>query len=279
MSEQQQYAENWLTRGAVTAEHAIYLKKIRLRRIYIVITQLVLLISFFLFWEFAVNTKIIDAFIISQPSKIFSYVISTLQNGTLYKHISYTVGETVVGFLVGTALGTIAAIVLWWSDFLSRVLDPYIVILNSMPKIALGPIFIIWLGNTIYAIIVMALAISVITTITVVYTGFKEVDPNKIKLVKTFGANKYQVLQKVLFPASIPTIIAALKVNVALTLVGVIVGEFLVSKAGLGYLIIYGGQVFNLTMVMSSIIILCIVAAVMYSIVSSLEKLVTKWQD
>lgn len=279
MSEQQQYAENWLTRGAVTAEHAIYLKKIRLRRIYIVITQLVLLISFFLFWEFAANTKIIDAFIISQPSKIFSYVISTLQNGTLYKHISYTVGETVVGFLVGTALGTIAAIVLWWSDFLSRVLDPYIVILNSMPKIALGPIFIIWLGNTIYAIIVMALAISVITTITVVYTGFKEVDPNKIKLVKTFGANKYQVLQKVLFPASIPTIIAALKVNVALTLVGVIVGEFLVSKAGLGYLIIYGGQVFNLTMVMSSIIILCIVAAVMYSIVSSLEKLVTKWQD
>lgn len=279
MSEQQQYAENWLTRGAVTAEHAIYLKKIRLRCIYIVITQLVLLISFFLFWEFAANTKIIDAFIISQPSKIFSYVISTLQNGTLYKHISYTVGETVVGFLAGTALGTIAAIVLWWSDFLSRVLDPYIVILNSMPKIALGPIFIIWLGNTIYAIIVMALAISVITTITVVYTGFKEVDPNKIKLVKTFGANKYQVLQKVLFPASIPTIIAALKVNVALTLVGVIVGEFLVSKAGLGYLIIYGGQVFNLTMVMSSIIILCIVAAVMYSIVSSLEKLVTKWQD
>ncbi|HOL16947.1 MAG TPA: ABC transporter permease subunit, partial [Bacillota bacterium] len=163
-----------------------------------------------------------------------------------------------------------------WSDFLAKVLDPYLVVLNSLPKIALGPIIIVWFGAGATAIIVVALLISVIVTILGVYNGFAQVDPDKVKLLKTFGATRLQVLQKVILPASIPTIIAALKINVGLSWVGVIVGEFLVSRAGLGYLIVYGGQVFRLDLVMTSVIILSIAAALMYQGVVYLEKLFTR---
>lgn len=161
---------------------------------------------------------------------------------------------------------------LWWSDFLAEVLDPYLVVLNSLPKIALGPIIIVWFGAGPPAIITMALLISVIVTILGVYTGFAQVDQDKIKLLKTFGATKLQVLQKVILPASIPTVVSALKINVGLSWVGVIVGEFLVSRAGLGYLIVYGGQVFRLDLVMTSVIILGLAAALMYQGVVYLER-------
>ena len=194
-------------------------------------------------------------------------------------HLGYTVGETVAGFVLGTLLGVVAAILLWWSPFLSRVLEPYVVVLNSIPKVALGPIFIIWLGTNVNAIVAMAIAISVIVTVMMVYAGFREVDPNKIKLLRTFGATKLQVLEKVVIPSSIPVIIAALKVNVGLSLVGTIVGEFLVSRAGLGFLIVYGGQVFNMSLVMSSVILLSGVSVILYYLVSRVEEYVVKWRQ
>ena len=171
------------------------------------------------------------------------------------------------------------AVFLWWSPFLSRVLEPYVVVLNSIPKVALGPIFIVWLGTNVNAIVAMAIAISVIVTVMMVYAGFREVDPNKIKLLRTFGATKLQVLEKVVIPSSIPVIIAALKVNVGLSLVGTIVGEFLVSRAGLGFLIVYGGQVFNMSLVMSSVILLSGVSVILYYLVSRLEEYVVKWRQ
>lgn len=262
----------FLSKGATSPEHGHYLLVQRLRSIAVMLCQLVILITFFAIWEIAATIGWIDSFITSQPSKVLQYLIEMINNGSILIHIGTTVGETIFGFLSGTIIGIVVAVILWWSDFISKVLDPYIVILNSTPKIALGPIFIVWLGNGIVSIIVMALAISVITTIMIMYTGFMEVDKNKIKLLKTFGATKWQTLNKVILPASIPTMVSALKVNVGLTLVGVIVGEFLVSKAGLGHLIIYGSQVFNLTQVMTSILILCAVAALLYQIVNLLEK-------
>jgi NitT/TauT family transport system permease protein len=161
---------------------------------------------------------------------------------------------------------------------LSRILEPYIVVLNSVPKVALGPIFIVWLGNGIPAIIVMGLAISLIVTIMMVFSGFAEVDQNKIKLLRTFGANKWQVMTKVVLPASLPTIVAALKVNVGLSLVGTIVGEFLVSQAGLGFLIVYGGQVFKMSLIMASVVILCVASALLYYGVTWLENRLLKWK-
>ena len=163
--------------------------------------------------------------------------------------------------------------------FCLRVLDPYIVVLESIPKVALGPLFVVWLGTTIQAVIAMAISVSVIVTIMMMHTGFKEVDPNKVKLAKSFGATKFQILTKVIIPASVPTMIAALKVSVGLSLVGTIVGEFLASKAGLGYLIIYGGQVFNMSLVMASVLLLAVVSIILYFLVSKLEERVVRGRD
>ncbi len=253
-------------------EHQEYLASRRYYRYKVIGTQISLLAAFIIFWEIAGNLRWIDPFITSQPSRIIKTVISLHQEGFLYQHIGITVLETVIGFISGTIIGTLIAVALWWSDFLAEVLDPYLVVLNSLPKIALGPILIVWIGNGPPAIITMALLISVIVTVIGVYTGFTQVEESKIKLVKSFGATKWQVLRKVVLPSSESTIISALKINVGLSWVGVIVGEFLVSRSGLGYLIVYGGQVFRLDLVMTSVFLLAIAASVMYQIIVVLER-------
>ena len=194
----------------------------------------------------------------------------------MLKHLGVTCLETIIGFLAGTTLGVIIAIILWWSKFLSKVAEPFLVILNSLPKIALGPVIIIWVGAGMPAIIVMALSISLIVTILEILNGFMHTDKELLKMAKTFNANKLQILSKIIIPSNINTFINSLKINIGLSLVGVISGEFLVSKAGLGYLIVYGGQVFQLDLVMTSVIILAIVAALMYQSVVLLEKTIQK---
>ncbi len=262
----------------MSKEHQAYLKKVHQINVSVRVCQIMIVVAFFGLWELAGDMKWIDPFILSQPSRMWATFIQLLHTGNLMYHIYVTVYETVVGFLLGTVLGTLIAIVLWWSDYISRILDPYLVVLNSLPKTALGPIFIVWMGSGEAAIITMALAISIIVTIISVLNGFKEVDEDEIKLLKTFGANRFQILQKVVFPSSIPTIISALKINIGLSWVGVITGEFLVSKAGLGFLIVYGGQIFKLDMVMTSVLILSILAALMYIGVCYLEKFFLRWK-
>lgn len=256
----------------VSRERLNYLKSRKAKKISILLTQLMILIIFFAQWEICARLKIYDSFITSQPSRIVNTIINLYNEGQLFQHIGITCWETIVGFVSGTVLGTIIAIILWWSEFLSKVLEPYLVILNSLPKIALGPIFIVWFGAGTTSIIVIALAISLIVTILEVLNGFVATDEEQIKLVRTFGANRFQTFTKVVFPANLPVIINSLKINVGLSWVGVIVGEFLVSKAGLGYLIVYGGQVFQLDLVMASVVILCIAAGLMYKGVVILQK-------
>lgn len=260
----------------ISLAHKEYIKKYKQRKINIFITQIIIAIAFFALWEWASRVKIIDPFITSQPTRIIKTIINLYNEGDLFKHIGITCGETAAGFLLGTLIGTLIAIILWWSAFLSKVVEPYLVILNSLPKIALGPIFIVWIGAGPTSIIVIAMSISMIVTILEVLNGFLNTDSDKIKLVETFGAKRLQVLQKVVLPSSFPIIINALKINVGLSWVGVIVGEFLVSKAGIGYLIVYGGQVFQLDLVMTSVFILAIAAFFMYQIVYFLEKLLIK---
>lgn len=260
----------------ISQEHICYLRKVKREKIAIRLTQLMILLLAFVLWEIFARAKIVDPFITSQPSRIIQTIRTLYEQGVLFQHIGVTCLETVIGFLLGTLLGVFVAIALWWSKFLSKVLEPYLVVLNSLPKIALGPVFIVWIGAGPVAIIFMALAISLIVTILEVLNGFLATDQEKIKLVQIFGGNKFQVLTKVLLPASFPNIINALKVNVGLSWVGVIVGEFLVSKAGLGYLIVYGGQVFKLDLVMTSVVILGVAAAVMYQGVVYLERFILK---
>lgn len=239
-------------------------------------TQLAILLISMGLWETAGRLKWIDVLLFSYPGKICALLWEKLLDGSLLPHVGTTVWETIVGFVLGTLFGTALATVIWWSPFLSKVLDPYIVVLNSMPKVALGPLFIVGLGPGLLSIIATTLSITVIITTLVVYGSFKEVDTGYVKVARIFGANKRLVYQKVILPASFPAIVSTLKVNVGLAWIGVIVGEFLVSKQGLGYLIIYGFQVFNFTLVISTLFVIALVATFMYKAVVVLEGYMTK---
>lgn len=259
----------------LSEERKRYLKKMKKRKIAIFLTQIGILLGLVILWEVLANLEIIDSFIASQPSRILKTFLNLSQNNLL-EHLWVTCYETLIGFSLGAFLGMIIAIILWSSKFLSKVAEPFLVVLNSLPKVALGPVIIIWVGAGMSAIIVMALSISLIVTILENLNGFLETDKDKIKMARTFGANKFQILTKIILPANISTFINSLKVNIGLSLVGVISGEFLVSKAGLGYLIVYGGQVFQLDLVMTSVIILGIMAALMYEAIVILEKMILR---
>jgi len=254
-----------------------YLFKHKITKYLIILSQLLILIFLILLWQFLANHNLINTFITSSPKEVLNTIINLYQTNNLFHHIWITIYETIISFSLGTILGIIIAILLWYNKFIYKVIDPYLTILNSLPKVSLGPILIIWVGANIKSIIVMSLLISVIITIITVYNGFISTDINKIKLLKSFGANKFQILKYLILPSNYPTIISSLKINISMSLIGVIMGELLVSKEGIGYLIMYGSQVFNLDLVISGIIILMIVSYLMYLIISYLEKILIKY--
>ena len=261
---------------AVSRERTLYLRRKRRRTHLVHACQIGFLVFFFAQWEISARLGWIDSFILSQPSRILETLRNMSQNH-LMMHVGVTLYETLTGFVLGVLLGVAIAVVLWWSGFVSRVAEPYLVVLNSLPKIALGPVIIIVVGAGTEAIIFMALAISLIVTVLEMLAGFRATNPASIKMARTFGATKRQVFTKIVFPSNINTLFNSLKINIGLSLVGVIAGEFLVSKAGLGYLIVYGGQVFQLDLVMSSVLILSVMAALMYQSVVLLQKFVSRW--
>ncbi len=258
--------------------HAEYLLAIRRKNRFVSAMRYLILLACIALWEFFARVGVIDPFIGSSPTRIWETLARLYSGGELFGHIGITLYETVVGFILGTVLGTLIAVLLWWSSTLSRILDPYLVVLNALPKIALGPILIVWFGAGVESIIAMALLISLVVTIMSVLAGFNEITGEKQLLMRTLGASKMQIFTMVVFPASVPTIMSALKISVGMSWVGVIVGEYLVSKAGLGYLIVYGGQVFKLDLVMTSIVVLCALAAIMYYGVAYLEKKLVLWR-
>lgn len=257
-------------------EHIKYIQAVKRKKHKITLFRILILICFFALWEIAGDLHWVDPFLTSTPSRIVKCFIKILGEGTLFKHILVSCFETIAGFLISTIVGTFIAILLWWSDFACKVLDPYLVVLNSLPKVALAPIIIFWAGNGYGSIIIIAVLISIVVTIIDMLIGFKSVDENKIKLLSTFGATKTQILTNLILPASVPTLISTLKINVGLSWVGVIMGEFLVAKQGLGFLIVYGGQVSQLDLVMMSILILCILAYLMYEGIEIFEKKLKK---
>lgn len=260
----------------IDSMHREYKNKIIREQRFVIFFQLLIFITFFALWEIASNLKWVDPLVFSSPSKVWNLFVENILEGTIYAHISITLFETILGFIIGTIAGTILAAILWWSPLLSKILDPYLVVLNAMPKVALGPILIVALGPNMTSIVTMGAIISVIITTIVVYTSFRETDPNYMKVLQTFGATRWQCFKEAILPSSFPAIISTLKVNVGLSWVGVVVGEFLVSKQGLGYLIIYGFQVFNFTLVMQSLLIIVIFATIMYKIVELIENVLIK---
>ncbi|MBR3297847.1 MAG: ABC transporter permease [Clostridia bacterium] len=261
---------------AASAAHTAFLKMLRRHNRFIIAVRLALLVGFFMLWEISARLGIINSFIFSSPSRVAQTLARLTSSGELFHHVGVTMLETVLGFTIGTLAGTLFAALLWWSTTLERILDPYMVVLNALPKIALGPILIVWVGSGVEAIVVMALLVSTVVTVMTVLTGFNDISSEKQLLMRTLGATRLQTFMKVVLPASVPTLIGALKLSVGMSWVGVIVGEYLVSKAGLGYLIVYGGQVFKLDLVMASIVVLCALAAIMYYAVALWEKSLLK---
>ena len=259
------------TAGAeLSAERKAYLRQLQRQKREITWWRTGLLFGLLLLWELAARIGWIDSFITSSPSRIISTLLS-LGDNQLPMHIAVTLYETLTGFVLGAFGGLLLAILLWQSDRVSRILEPYLVVLNSLPKIALGPVIIIWVGAGTRAIVVMAVAISMIVTVLEMLEGFRSTDPELIRMAETFGADRRQVFRKIVFPANIPVLFNSLKINIGLSLVGVIAGEFLVSKAGLGYLIVYGGQVFQLDLVMTGVLILALMAVGMYRCITLVE--------
>ena len=259
----------------ISVQRSAYLQTQRKRKLAINLCRAAVIIVFFAMWEILAELGVIDSFLMSQPSRIFATLLR-LGHDNLPRHLGVTCFETVVGFTLGVLLGNIFAFLLWWSGFLSKVAEPYLVILNALPKIALGPVIIIWVGAGTQAIIVMALAISLIVTVLEMLSGFVSTDHELVKMAKTFGATRLQTFTKIIFPSNLGTLFNSLKINIGLSLVGVIAGEFLVSKAGLGYLIVYGGQVFQMDLVMTSVLILAVLAALLYRGVTLAERLVLR---
>ncbi|MGH8734665.1 MAG: ABC transporter permease [Burkholderiales bacterium] len=241
--------------------------------------QLAILLVFLVLWEVLPKALIVNPVLTSYPSALWPTFLDLLKatprEASIHTHTASTVLATVLGFTAAMVLGTAIAAALWWWSSLYKVLDPYLVVANAMPKTAFVPIFYIWLGATL-SVYGMSLAISLFITILMIYSGFQGIDPNKVKLAQTFGASKGQLLTKVVLPGSVPTFIAALKVNAGLSLVGVVVGEFQSASLGLGYLIQYGSQIFKMNIVMTGITILAVFSSVMYLAISWLEAAVMR---
>lgn len=233
--------------------------------------RLLVLFLFLIIWEAAGRCKIIDTFFFSSPSMVVSFFLKMVMDGSFFTHTGITLLETLLSFLLITVISIIIATSLWYSKTLSEISEPYLVVLNSLPKSALAPLFIVWLGTGINTIIVAGISVAIFGSIISLYTGFKHVDNEKLKLIYTLGGNRFDAFHKVVLPSCIPIILSSMKVNVGLALVGVIIGEFLAARRGLGYLIIYGSQVFQLNMVITSIIILCVIAMGLYQCIQWVE--------
>lgn len=249
-----------------------YLQNCKRERRFIRSWQWIIMILFLGFWEVGARTGFINAFVFSSPSRVLDTVVSMAKDGSLWYHTGITLAETFLSFFLILLLGIGIAVLLWWNTRLSGILEPYLVMLNSLPKSALAPVFIVWLGANMKTIIVAAVSVAVFGTVLTLYHSFSETEEDKLKLIITLGGGKKDILKKVILPGNIPTVVSLMKVNLGLALVGVIIGEFLAAKAGLGYLIIYASQVFKLDIVISSIFLLCVISVLLYHAIAKLEK-------
>lgn len=253
-------------------EHVNYLKKEKKKKYLIIFFQLFIILGFLTLWELASKLKLINTFLTSSPTKVYTTIIHLFNTNNLLNHIYITTYETIISFILASIIGFIIASLLWWNNYLAKIFDPYLTILNSLPKVALGPLIIIWIGANTNSIIFMAIMISIFITIINLYNSFISTDNYYILLLKTLNASKLQIFKKLIVPSNKKNIINCLKVNISMSLIGVVMGELLVSKAGLGYLIMYGSQVFNTNLVITGVILLAILSYIMYEIIYLIEK-------
>lgn len=255
----------------INKEHYIYIKKLKRNKLFIRLTKMFIVLSFILIWEILARLNIINTFLTSYPSEILKTIIKLFKENNLISHINATLYEVIISFILSSIISIFVAAIMWWNNTINKIIEPFLTVLNSLPKVSLGPLIIIWAGANIKSIILMAILITAFTSTINMYTAFISTDYYKIILLKSFKANKFQIFNLVL-QSNKKSIISTLKINISLTLIGVIMGELLVSKKGIGYLITYGSQIFNLKLVISSIIILGVVSYLLYLIINKIEK-------
>ncbi|MCH5167267.1 MAG: ABC transporter permease [Erysipelotrichales bacterium] len=260
----------------MTEEHKLYLKRIKRNKLIITISQFSLLTFFIVIWELLSRYNIINSFIFSSPSKVITTLINLYQDNNLFIHIFTTSVEVILSLILSFIVAFLIALILYSFKTIKKILDPFIVAINSLPKVALGPLIIIWLGTSTKAIVFNSLLISVIVTFMTILNGMESCDKDLIKLFKVFKAKKIDILINLIIPSSKNEIISALKINLSMSLIGVIMGEFLSCKKGIGYLILYGTQVFNLSLVMCGILILSLLSFIFNILINTLEKTITK---
>lgn len=258
--------------GNISTQQRSYLRNLRRERALILSARIIVFLLFMVLWEFSARTGLIDSFIFSSPTMIWQSFCAMCKDQSLYPHLKITIAETLLSFLFVVLLGTGTAILLWICPRLAKITEPYLVVLNSLPKSALAPLLIVWLGANERTIIVCGMSVAIFGSILNLYTGFQEADPEKLKLIETLGGGKKEKLLKIILPSSIPLLVSVMKVNIGLCLVGVIIGEFIGARQGLGYLIIYSSQTFKLTWVLMSIFLLCIIAIFLYGILNLIER-------
>ena len=252
--------------------HKRYIRRCKRDKILITVARILVFVFFISFWELSTRFGLVDSFIFSSPSRIVKCFAELSKGGLIFRHMWVTIYETLICFSIVIALGMLTATLMWRFRTVFMIAEPYIVLLNSLPKSALAPVLIVWFGNNIKTIVIAAVSVAVFGAILSIYTGFISTDEEKIKLIRTLGGNRGHILFKLVIPSSLPTIVNTMKVNLGLSLVGVIIGEFLAAKEGLGYLIIYGSQVFKMDWVLLSIVILCILSVILYQLIQLLAK-------
>ena len=257
-------------------EHLLFLKKRKRKKLFVLFFQVLIIISFLVAWEILARKNIINTLLFSSPSNVYKCLMDLYHKNGLFNHIWITTYETLISFALANVIGIVVGSILWWNDTLAKVVDPYLTVINSLPKVALGPLIIIWVGAGINSIIFMALMISSIISIINIYSSFVNTDSSFITLMKSFKASKWQIYKKVIIPSNLLNIINNFKINISMSLIGVIMGELLVSKEGLGYLIMYGSQIFNIKLVIASVVILGILSYFMYYIIHLIEKKLEK---
>ena len=254
-------------------EHKDFIKRHKKEKYTIIISQIFIIAFFIFLWQLSADLKLINTFLFSSPKDIFNTLIKLINNNLL-THIRVTTYETIASFLISSIFGIIIATILWLNKTIAKIIEPYLTVINSLPKVALGPLIIIWVGASTNSIIFMALMISLIISIINIYNAFILTEENYITLLKSLGASKWQIFTKVILPSNKTNIINAFKINISMSLIGVIMGELLVSKEGLGYLIMYGSQVFNINLTITSVVILGILSYILYYIINKIEKII-----
>lgn len=255
----------------ISNEHKTYLQKIKKEKILVFLFRFLIIFFLLVLWEVLARMEIINTFTFSSPSRVITTLVGLIKNKILFTHIGVTIYEVLLSFVLAALIGLVISIILWAIPLVAKIFDPYLTILNSLPKVALGPLIIIWVGASTNSIIFMSLLISTFITIINIYNGFVSTDKSYITLMKAFGASKFDIFRKVIIPSNYVNMISTLKINISMNLIGVIMGELLVSKKGIGYLIMYGSQVFNIDLVITGVFILGGISYFMYLVIDKLE--------